>query len=183
MDKIRQQIQKSYDDGKITTEEFIKANIQYSFLLEKAEGDRGGKVVGHTKSGHPIYANWKFSWRDREGGQKRGSWRNPKAEYRDLIATHKETGESHKIATHHRDSERYSKDPRSRITTHIRNIHRIRFEKEGLSKVIHPDIKVGSAYSRGREDSHLNSWDSYSEPSSKTILGVIEEAHDRIHKK
>lgn len=39
-----------------------KANIAKGFInndLEKAEGSRGGKVIGHTKSGKPIYAEKK----------------------------------------------------------------------------------------------------------------------------
>ena len=33
-------------------------------LIEKAEGSRGGKVIGHTKSGKPVYASMKASHYD-----------------------------------------------------------------------------------------------------------------------
>ena len=42
----------------LSLEDFRGTNIEKSFNevdLEKAEGDRGGKVIGHTKSGKPIY--------------------------------------------------------------------------------------------------------------------------------
>jgi hypothetical protein len=74
MDKVRQQIQKSYDDGIISTEQFIKANIQYSFLLDITADinqldilEKGGKraMVGEIRTfGGREYIKttngWKF---------------------------------------------------------------------------------------------------------------------------
>lgn len=64
MDKIRKIIDSSYKKGSIDTETFLKANIQYSNILEKGgsgEGSKGGKVIGHTRSGKPIYENGSHS--------------------------------------------------------------------------------------------------------------------------
>ena len=44
--------------GFIDNKQRLKDNIKGSQeLIEKAEGARGGKVIGHTKSGKPIYEN------------------------------------------------------------------------------------------------------------------------------
>lgn len=37
-------------------QEFLKANgIDWDIEKSMGEGSKGGKVIGHTKSGHPIY--------------------------------------------------------------------------------------------------------------------------------
>lgn len=45
------------------SDELVKAyeTLGLSDLLEKAEGSRGGKVIGHTKSGKPIYDTFEHS--------------------------------------------------------------------------------------------------------------------------
>lgn len=46
---------------KISLENYKGSNIEKEFInndLEKAEGSRGGRVIGHTCSGKPIYANF-----------------------------------------------------------------------------------------------------------------------------
>src|SRR5690349_8453397 len=54
-DTVREIIGKNFEEGKIDTLTFLKANVQYTEIIEKAEGSRGGKVIGHTKSGKAIY--------------------------------------------------------------------------------------------------------------------------------
>lgn len=42
-------------EGVIDKETIEKARVQSDELLKGGEGSRGGKVIGHTKSGKPIY--------------------------------------------------------------------------------------------------------------------------------
>jgi hypothetical protein len=47
-------VKSNFEKGLITEEEFNKA-LETIDLLKGGEGSRGGKVIGHTKSGKPIY--------------------------------------------------------------------------------------------------------------------------------
>ncbi len=60
MDKIYQQLVHNLHTKKIDVNQFFKALDQYGDLIEKAggkkgEGSKGGHVIGHTKSGKPVY--------------------------------------------------------------------------------------------------------------------------------
>lgn len=55
---IKQSLDEKLEKGLIDQPLYDKAVEQLNGLIEKAgkgEGSRGGKVIGHTKSGHPIY--------------------------------------------------------------------------------------------------------------------------------
>lgn len=43
--------------SEIYSKEYIQQELAKNELLKAGEGSRGGRVVGHTKSGKPIYAN------------------------------------------------------------------------------------------------------------------------------
>lgn len=64
IDLIKSELESSLNT--LEGEQLTKAKRQIAFIkqygelpddFEKAEGDRGGKVIGHTKSGKPIYKN------------------------------------------------------------------------------------------------------------------------------
>lgn len=59
---IRVQLNNKLEKGIISEELHAKAIEQLDGLLEKGgEGSRGGKIIGHTKSGKPVYAGKKAS--------------------------------------------------------------------------------------------------------------------------
>jgi hypothetical protein len=56
VDIMKAQIENTFAKGLIDEETKDKALEQLDNLLEKAgEGSKGGKIIGHTKSGKPIY--------------------------------------------------------------------------------------------------------------------------------
>lgn len=59
---VRLRIQSNFEKGLIDKDTFLNASKQLDDLIEKAgkktgEGSRGGRVIGHTQSGKPIYAD------------------------------------------------------------------------------------------------------------------------------
>lgn len=76
--------------GFVGNETNIKKSIFNGFsnsedVLEKAEGSRGGKVIGHTKSGKPIYQQ-----------HKNEAHRNFTVEdHKDAIKLHREQAQKH----------------------------------------------------------------------------------------
>lgn len=55
---IRRELDLSFEKGLITRELYEGAIGQLEDILEKAskgEGSKGGKIIGHTKSGKPVY--------------------------------------------------------------------------------------------------------------------------------
>lgn len=62
--KIKKAIDDNFEKGLIDPLTYLKANVQLSNIIEKAsggEGSRGGKVIGHTKSGKAIYDHFGHS--------------------------------------------------------------------------------------------------------------------------
>lgn len=62
---IRETIANNLRKGLITRDQFNKANAQLDDLIKAGKktgaGSRGGKIIGHTKSGKPIYATNAFN--------------------------------------------------------------------------------------------------------------------------
>jgi 8-oxo-dGTP diphosphatase len=55
-------LQKAFDEGQISPEQYVDARNNYLRAKEKeiqkgGEGSKGGEVIGHTASGKPIYTN------------------------------------------------------------------------------------------------------------------------------
>lgn len=64
--EVRKSLSDKLEKGMITQEVFDKATEQLDNLLVKAkgEGSKGGKIIGHTKSGKPVYAGNKSDHQD-----------------------------------------------------------------------------------------------------------------------
>jgi hypothetical protein len=62
-EKIRIELLNKFEKGIIDKDLFIKASAQLDDLIKggkkTGEGSRGGKIIGHTQSGKPIYSNSK----------------------------------------------------------------------------------------------------------------------------
>ena len=84
-----QQVEKSFD------------NYVYD-LIEKGEGDRGGVIIGHTKSGKPIYQDHKNESHKNFTSQE-----------------HKEAADLHSHLASHSDS----RDPHSKIKNQMSYEH------------------------------------------------------------
>lgn len=111
MASIRQYIQQKFEKGIIDPVTFLKANIQLSQAEElvkarrgggKGEGSRGGKIIGHTSSGKPIY----------DTAAHQGHMKFTADEHRDAARMHS----SH--AQHHKQQEQYgSKTMEDRLSS------------------------------------------------------------------
>lgn len=55
MSAILKKIEENFQKGAIDTLTFLKAMVAYNTIEKGGEGSRGGKIIGHTKSGKPIY--------------------------------------------------------------------------------------------------------------------------------
>lgn len=104
---IRETIANNLRKGLITQEQFTKANEQLDGLIEKAkkgEGSRGGHIIGHTKSGKPIYATNAFNHKHKDFTHE------DHESAREILA--KKAGESH---------EKWIKQGRARWSQHKRD--------------------------------------------------------------
>ena len=72
---IREQLQEKLEKGQIDPLTFLKANIQLTGVEEKVElikggeGSKGGKIIGHTRSGKAIYAESRHESHDEFNGK------------------------------------------------------------------------------------------------------------------
>ena len=97
MASIRQHIQEKFEKGMIDPVTFLKANIQLSKVEEellvkaKGEGSRGGRIIGHTSSGKPIY----------DTARHQGHMKFTADEHRDAVRTHSDHARLFKIREQH----------------------------------------------------------------------------------
>ena len=123
------------------TDELIKAYDEQK--IEKSEGSRGGKVIGHTKSGKPIYANKEAST------------------YTDFSSKdHKDAAELHNERMNHHDrmAQKYSDESKSsaeeasqqRLERH--DVHRRNHETAAKESEEKSNNKSGLKKQRGGED-------------------------------
>ncbi len=66
---------------------FMRSTLAYSNLLTKAEGSRGGHIIGHTKSGKPIYGEHSHMHAARDHDQSHFAGFT-KADHHDAASTH-----------------------------------------------------------------------------------------------
>lgn len=80
--------------SKVEKAAYQTLGVAYESILEKSkgEGSKGGKVIGHTKSGKPIYENHKA---DSEIYGKGGEKYNYQSDHIDAANKHKELAKKH----------------------------------------------------------------------------------------
>jgi len=94
VDSIKKSIEEKYLDGFIDSDTKEKALQQLDTLIKGGEGSRGGHVIGHTKSGKPVYL--------KQNADK----------YKDFSAQdHKDAGDLHADKARNHEKESYNDSP------------------------------------------------------------------------
>jgi len=104
---ILEKLEENLEKGLISDEEFEKALSTLNIISKGGEGSKGGKVIGHTKSGKPIYdthyheTHKHFTQEDHEDAAKLNQDLKDKhySQYEEL--KEKDGEVSKKAATHH----------------------------------------------------------------------------------
>lgn len=100
-------------------EEFAKSGMGeesfYEFVKAgKGPGSRGGKVVGHTKGGKPIYESGK-----RKKKKKKESWGSDYGDYLEAKATHKAAPGARKYKARGKKQEKAKKSMQERYGDYL----------------------------------------------------------------
>lgn len=165
-------LQDNLEKGLIDQDLYNKALEQYEQLMKAGgEGSRGGKVIGHTKSGYPIYESSKAKYKEhRHRAQIIKDNTKPYSHHNMNAWEKKEWNRKYKEREKHdRAADRILYDHSS-----IKDI----FKESGLERAKRSStaIRGFNRVSQGYEFSEHN-------PGNVTLYGVSEEKFDTIVEK
>lgn len=167
--KIKNQLKENLTKGLIDEDTFKKAEEQLDNLVKakKGEGSKGGKVIGHTKSGKPVYATMIGSKEIRD--------KYTPEDHKDASDFHIREAQKHQQESYGRP-DKYGRDFHSALAEHHRDLAK-HHEDESVKlakKELHPDEKKILADQKKKQIREHEEKSKYHEKAAKFHNSIAE---------